>query len=258
MKLKGRVALITGGGQGIGRATALLFAREGARVALVARRRDRVEAVKEEIERQGGQALAISADVSVPADTRRMVAQTVEAFGSVDILVAAAGIFTYGHVVDHDDDAWLNLLKVNLYGVYLSDKAVLPVMIKNHWGRIINLSATSAFTAAPGWSAQCAAKTGILGLTRALAQEVASKGITVNAICPAWVRTSGADEAGEIEARAMGMTLDQYWEWTIKSYYPMGRITEPEEQAHLMLYIASEEAAGLTGQAIALTAGSPW
>jgi NAD(P)-dependent dehydrogenase (short-subunit alcohol dehydrogenase family) len=258
MKLEDRVALITGGAGGIGKATALLFAREGARVALAARKRARVEAVREEIEGAGGQAIAIQADVSLPQDTQRMVEQTVQAFGKVDILVAAAGIFVYGHVADHDDDAWLELLKVNLYGIYLSDKAVLPLMLKNGWGRIINVSATSAFTAAPGWSAQCAAKTGILGLTRALALEVAGKGITVNAICPAWVRTSGADEAAEIEAQAMGMTLDEYWQWTIKNYYPMGRITQPEEQASLMLYLASEEAAGMTGQAIALTAGSLW
>ncbi len=258
MKLQGRVALITGGGGGIGRATALLFAKEGAKIALAARRQDHVDAVKKEVEQAGGEAIAMQIDVSVPADTRRMVDQTVAVFGKVDILVAAAGIFAYGHVVEHDDDAWLNLIKVNLYGMYLSNKAVLPEMIKKHYGRIINLSATSAFTAAPGWSAQCAAKTGILGLTRALALEVAGKGITVNAICPAWVRTSGADEAAEIEAKTMGMTLDQYWEWTVKAYYPMGRITEPEEQAGLMLYIASEEAAALTGQAIAVTAGSLW
>jgi NAD(P)-dependent dehydrogenase (short-subunit alcohol dehydrogenase family) len=235
-----------------------LFAKEGAKVALVARSPDGAGGVRKEIEKIGGQAIAITADVSVPEDTRRMVQETVKALDKVDILVAAAGIFTYGHVVDHDDDAWLNLLKVNLYGIYLSNKAVLPVMIENRWGRIINLSATSAFTAAPGWSAQCAAKSGILGLTRALALEVADKGITVNAICPAWVRTPGADEAAEVESKAMGMTVDEYWKWTIKNYYPMGRITEPEEQAHLMLYIASEEAAGLTGQAICLTAGSPW
>ena len=258
MKLNNRVALITGGSRGIGRATALLFAKEGAKVALVARRKEGVETVKQEIEQAGGQAIAVAADVSAPADTQRMVAESVAAFGKVDILVAAAGIFTYGHVVDHDDEAWLNLLKVNLYGVYLSNKAVLPVMIKNGWGRIINVSATSAFVGAPGWSAQCAAKTGMLGLMRALALEVAGKGITVNTICPAWVRTPGAAEAAEIEAAAWGITVEEYWQQTIKASYPMGRITEAEEQAHLMLYLASEEAAALTSQAISVTAGSPW
>jgi NAD(P)-dependent dehydrogenase (short-subunit alcohol dehydrogenase family) len=258
MKLEDRVAVITGGSGGIGRATGLLFADHGAKIALVARHKDGVEEVRKEIESKGGAAIAIAADVSDPSDAYRMAEEATGALGSIDILVAAAGIFTYGHVVDHDDQAWLDLLRVNLYGVYLSDKAVLPSMIENGWGRIINVSATSAFTGSPGWSAQCAAKTGILGLTRALALEVADKGITVNAICPAWVRTEGADEAAEVESEAMGMTVDEYWEWTIESFYPMRRITEPEEQAHLMLYLASEEAKGLTGQAICLTAGSPW
>ena len=258
MKLADRVALITGGSGDIGRATALLFAEQGARIALVSRNRDGVEDVRRTVESRGSEAIAIAADVSDPTDAYRMATETVEAFGRIDVLVAAAGVFAYGHVVDHDDQAWLDLLRVNLYGVYLSDKAVLPSMIENGWGRIINVSATSAFTGSPGWSAQCAAKTGILGLTRALALEVADKGITANAICPAWVRTGGADEAAEIESDALGMTVDEYWEWTIDNFYPMGRITEPEEQAHLMLYMASAEAKGLTGQAICLTAGSPW
>lgn len=258
MKLENRVALITGGSRGMGRAAALLFAREGASIAVVSRSIAGSEKVRHEVETLGTPAIAISADVSQPAETRRMVDETVAAFGKVDILVAAAGVFTYGQVVEHDDDAWLDLIRVNLFGVYLSDKAVLPSMIERRWGRIINLSATSAFAAAPGWSAQCSAKSGILGLTRALALEVAKYGITVNALTPAWVRTPSANEAAGIESKALGMTVDEYWDWTIKNSYPMGRITEPEEQAHLMLYLASEEAAGLTGQAIALTAGSPW
>jgi NAD(P)-dependent dehydrogenase (short-subunit alcohol dehydrogenase family) len=258
LRFENRVALITGGSRGIGKATALLLAREGAKVTVVARHQNGVEAVKEEIEQAGGQALALAADVSIPSETQRIVEATVAAFGKVDILLAAAGIFTYGYVVDHDDEAWLNLLKVNLYGVYLCNKAVLPFMVKNRWGRIINISATSAFVGSPGWSAQCSAKTGMLGLSRSLALEVAGQGVTVNCICPAWVETPSAQEAAEIESAALGITVAQYWKETIERFYPMGRITQPEEHAHLIAYLASEEAAGLTGQAIPLTAGSPW
>ncbi|NIM94750.1 MAG: SDR family oxidoreductase [Anaerolineales bacterium] len=258
MKLKHRVALITGGNRGIGKATALLFAEEGAKIAVVSRSFDQLEVVSELIRDSGGEAIPISADVSVPEDTHRMVSETINFFGKLDILVASHGVFAYGNVIDHDDQAWLDLIKVNLYGVYLANKAVLPEMIKNGWGRIINLSATSAFTAAPGWSAQCSAKSGILGLTRALALEVAANGITVNALCPAWVDTESADEAAEIEAEFLGVSVEEYWKTTIDGFYPMGRITTAEEQAQLMLYLASEEAAGMTGQAISLTAGSPW
>jgi 3-hydroxybutyrate dehydrogenase len=214
--------------------------------------------VKAEIEATGGEALVSPADVASPADTQRMVQETVDRFGRLDILVCAAGTFTYGYVVDHDDAAWLDLIYVNLYGVYLSNKAALPPMLRQQWGRIVNVSATSAFVGSPGWSAQCSAKTGLLGLTRALALEVAAQGVTVNSICPAWVDTPGADEAARIEAEAMGISVDQYWKDTIERYYPMGRITQPEEQAQLIAYLVGDEAGGLTGQAIPLTAGSPW
>jgi NAD(P)-dependent dehydrogenase (short-subunit alcohol dehydrogenase family) len=226
-------------------------------VGLVARQLKGLEEVRAEIQASGGQALSISANVSIREDVYRMASQVLETFGRVDILVAAAALNRWGYLIDHDDEAWLEVLKVNLYSLYLCDKAVLPSMIANRWGRIIHVSAMSAFNAAPGWSAQCAAKSGILGLTRALALEVADQGITVNAICPAWVRTPGADEWAKMESRAQGLTIEQYWKAQLQSY-PIGRITESEEQAHLMLYIASEEAAALTGQAICLTGGSPW
>jgi NAD(P)-dependent dehydrogenase (short-subunit alcohol dehydrogenase family) len=258
MTLQGRVALITGASQGIGRATALLLARQGVAVGLAARTRSKLELVKDEIEAAGGQALVAVTDTAVPEDNQRMVQAVLDRFGRLDILVCAAGIFTYGYVAEHDDQAWLDLIKVNLFGVYLSNKAALRPMLQQKWGRIVNVSATSAFVGSPGWSAQCSAKTGMLGLTRSLALEVAAHGITANCICPAWVDTPSAEEASRIESAALGIGVDQYWKNTIEQYYPMGRITRAEEHAHLILYLVSEEAAALTGQAIPLTAGSPW
>ncbi len=257
MDFNQRVALVTGASRGIGKAAALLFARQGARVVLVARKPEGLAKVKDEIEAADGQAITLPADVSIPGQVYAMVEQALRLFGRIDILVASAAVNRWGTVLEHDDAAWLEVLHANLYSVYLTDKAVLPAMLANRWGRIINVSAMSAFNAAPGWSAQCAAKAGILGLTRALALEVAAQGVTVNAICPAWVRTEGAGEWAAQEGAALGLSQEQYWQLQLKSY-PIGRFTEPDEQAHLMLYIASDEAAALTGQAICLTGGSPW
>jgi NAD(P)-dependent dehydrogenase (short-subunit alcohol dehydrogenase family) len=130
-------------------------------------------------------------------------------------------------------------------------------MLKQKWGRIIYVSATSAFRCEAGWTAKCTAKTGLLGLTRGLALEVAQHNITVNAVCPAWVRTERAEFAVGQQAKRDGKPPEQLWE-EIVAAYPMKRVTEPDEQADLMLYLASEAARSMTGQAIALTAGAEW
>ena len=130
-------------------------------------------------------------------------------------------------------------------------------MLDKKWGRIIFVAATSSFRCEPSWTAKCSAKTGLLGLTRGLALEVAGDGVTVNSICPAWVKTERADFAVKEQALRDGISVAELWEKTVKKY-PMNRITEPEEQADLMLYLASESARSLTGQAIALTGGSEW
>ncbi len=257
MKLRDRVAIITGGGRGIGKATALLFAKEGANVCVAARTAKEIEAVKEEIVAGGGQAIAVQTDVSKAEDANRMVASTIDAYGKLDILVCAAGVLAVGEIQSHDDKEWQRVLDINLTGVYLCNKAAIAPMIKNRWGRIINVSSTSGNYGGAGEGAYCASKHGVLGLVKCLALEVADKGITVNAICPGWVWTKMAEELGEIEARAQGISVNQYWQ-EVRATNPQHRILEAREVAHLMLYIASEEAKGLTGQAITLTAGSLW
>jgi NAD(P)-dependent dehydrogenase (short-subunit alcohol dehydrogenase family) len=257
MLLENRVALITGGASGIGLATARRFGREGAKLCIATSNQDKIDRAVPSLLREGFEVLGVPVDVRQTASVQTMVSDTLDAFGRIDILVCSHGYSNFGDVVEQDEDEWLKVLDVDLIGCYRCSKAALPVMLKQEWGRIIYVSATSAFRCEAGWTAKCTAKTGLLGLTRGLALEVAQHNITVNAVCPAWVRTERAEFAVGQQAKRDGKPPEQLWE-EIVAAYPMKRVTEPDEQADLMLYLASEAARSMTGQAIALTAGAEW
>jgi NAD(P)-dependent dehydrogenase (short-subunit alcohol dehydrogenase family) len=257
MLLENRVALITGGASGIGLATARRFGREGAKLCIATSNQDKIDRAVPSLLREGFEVLGVPVDVRQTASVQTMVSDTLDAFGRIDILVCSHGYSNFGDVVDQDEDEWLKVLDVDLIGCYRCSKAALPGMLKQKWGRIIYVSATSAFRCEAGWTAKCTAKTGLLGLTRGLALEVAQHNITVNAVCPAWVRTERAEFAVGQQAKRDGKPPEQLWE-EIVAAYPMKRVTEPDEQADLMLYLASEAARSMTGQAIALTAGAEW
>ncbi len=253
-KLQGRVAMITGAGRGIGRAIALAFAKEGARVALTARTASELEEVVSKIRSGGGEAVALTADLAAPGEPQRIVRDTEAVLGPVEILVNNAGIGSSSNpkpVVDFDDDFWEFSLRLNLTVPYLLSKAVLPGMLARHWGRIINIASINGKTPSLHGAAYAASKHGLLGLTRTLALEVAREGITVNAVCPGPVHTVMNDRRIEYDAKRRGITFAEL-EQTMT---PIGGRLEPEDVAPLAVYLASEEARMVTGQAMNVCGG---
>jgi NAD(P)-dependent dehydrogenase (short-subunit alcohol dehydrogenase family) len=257
LKLEGKIALITGGGRGIGRAVAFAFAREGARVALCSRTGVELERVADEIRRECGvEVHCAPCDVSESQDVREFFLSALNAFGrGADIVVNNAGIAESAPVTRTDDAHWRRHLAVNLDGAFYCTRAALPAMIERGWGRIINVASIAGKTGAPYIAAYAASKHGVLGLTRSVALEVASKGVTVNAICPGYVDTDMTTHAvQQIEAKT-GRTAADALD-AIKRMSPQNRLVTPEEVAALALLLASEDGRGITGQAINVDGGS--
>ncbi len=257
MKLSGKLALITGGGRGIGRAVAFEFAREGAQLAVAARTLVQLEEVAREVEKEfGARALAVACDVSDRESVARMFDKVREHFGrGADILVNNAGIAESAPLLKTEDELWHRHLAINLTGTFYCTRAALPDMLKSAWGRIINISSIAGKTGAPYISAYAASKHGVLGLTRSLALEVATKGITVNAICPGYVETEMTTRAVENITAKTGKSEQEVFE-SIKRMSPQQRLVTAEEVAALALLLASDEGRGINGQAINVDGGS--
>jgi NAD(P)-dependent dehydrogenase (short-subunit alcohol dehydrogenase family) len=190
VKLRGQVAIVTGAGRGIGRAAALVFAREGAAVALAARTASELEAVAGQIRGTGGRAVAVPTDVAQEASVAALVERVLGELGQVDILLTAAGVATFGPLVDAKPDLWDRMMAVNARGVFLTCRAVLPAMMRRRRGTIINIVSVAAKRAIPGGAAYTASKHAVLGLTRVLAEEMRPHGVRVGALCPGAVDTS--------------------------------------------------------------------
>ena len=253
-QLANRIALITGAGRGIGRAIALAYAAEGARVALTARTTGELDEVVGQIRTAGGTALAFPADLGDRAVPQRLVAGVERALGPVEILVNNAGIGSSSNprpVVDFDDAFWDQTLAINLTAPYLLCKAVLPSMLARKWGRIITIASVNGKIGSLHGVAYAASKHGVLGLMRTLAMEVASQGITVNAICPGPVHTVMNDRRIEYNAKRRGVAVQEHE----ASLTPIGRRLEPEEIAPLAVYLATNAAAAVVGQAINVDGG---
>jgi NAD(P)-dependent dehydrogenase (short-subunit alcohol dehydrogenase family) len=249
MRLANRTALITGGTSGIGRATAVLFAQEGARVAVTGRDAARGLEVANRIENTNGKALFIRSDVRLAADCRHAVEETLATFGGLDILFNNAGVFFPRTVPDCPEEEWDLTLDVNLKGTYLMSKYALPAMIAAGRGVIINNSSGWGLVGGDSAAAYCASKGGVVLLTKAMAIDHGRQGIRVNCICPGDVETPMLPE----DARQRGQSWETYLAGAANR--PLGRIGQPEEIARAALFLASDESSFMTGAALVVDGG---
>ena len=250
MKLTNQVAIITGAGRGIGQAIAQAYAREGARLVLAARSQPELEQTAAEIAKSGAQAIAVPTDVTDPAQAERLASAALTRFGRIDLLVNNAGVSgPVGPLQDNDIAQWAETISVNLTGTFLVCRAVIPAMVKQGGGKIINLSGAGAANAWSNLSAYCASKAAVVRLTEGLAQELAPHNIAVNALGPGSVHTSMWDKMTQDAARAGADFIHR-----LGLQVTSGGGASIDECAELAVWLASQESANLTGRLISATA----
>ena len=240
---KGKVAIVTGASRGIGRSIALALAAEGARIVAVDMAPEGVEALANEIKAMGGEALAVRGNVTVSADTERMVDAAVEAFGRVDILVNNAGITRDGLLLRMKDEDWDAVLTVNLKGAFLCTRAASKVMTKQRYGRIINIASVVGQMGNAGQANYCASKAGLMGLTKSNARELAKRNVTVNAVAPGFIATDMTD------------ALPEKVKQELTAQIPLERLGSADDIANAVVFLAAERSGYVTGQVIGVNGG---
>ncbi len=251
MRLENRVALITGGNSGIGKATAILFAQEGARICITGRDEPRCQEVVREIkEKEGGEAIYVCADVRDSEECRRTVEKTLEAFGRLDILFNNAGVYFPNNVLDCSEEEWDLTIDTNLKGTFLMSKFALSPMIEQRSGVIINNGSGWGIVGGNKAVSYCASKGGVVLMTKAMAIDHATQGIRVNCLCPGDVKTPMLDE----DAKMRGLTWEEYHEQAV-AQRPMGRIGTPDEIAKAALFLASDDSSFMTGATLVVDGG---
>lgn len=246
--LKGKAAIVTGASSGIGRQTAVRLGAEGARVVLVARRGEALREAAAEIQAAGGDALAVPADVTVPAEAERCIREAVAALGRLDILVNAAGMLESGSIENTSLELWDRTLDLNLTSVFDLMRLAVPYLIESK-GCVVNVSSVNGLRSFPNVLAYCVSKAGVDQLTRCAALELAAKGVRVNAINPGVTRTN-LHRAGGMEDEAYVQFLEHS-----RTTHPLGRIGLPDEAADLILFLASDRAAWITGATVNFDGG---
>jgi NAD(P)-dependent dehydrogenase (short-subunit alcohol dehydrogenase family) len=244
--------LVTGGGRGIGRAIALAFAEPGRVVAVAARTRAELDEAAAALAARGARAIPLTVDVTDGAAVDRAFDELGTAARSLDVVVNNAGVGGGEPIDQTDPAAWRRVLDTNVWGTFLVTRRAVPMLADG--GRVINVSSVLGRFGVPGYTAYCASKHAVIGFTRALALELAARGITVNAICPGWVETEMAAQGMRMGASKLGVTYDEFRRQALNAV-PIGRIIQPEEVASLVKFLASPEASAITGQTYNICGG---
>jgi meso-butanediol dehydrogenase / (S,S)-butanediol dehydrogenase / diacetyl reductase len=249
-----RCAVVTGAATGLGRATALAFARDGYAVTLIGRRAEPLEQLAGELRDSGGQAIAAPADVTSREQAAAAIGAAVEHFGGIDVLVNNAGVGDSGPLLDESLERWEETLRINLTGAFLTTQLALPHLIERR-GAVVNVASVNGVLAGQGWTSYCVSKAGLIMLAKCVANDYGRQGVRANAVCPGWVRTPMGDHDMDEVGRAHGLDREEAYARAHRQH-PLGRPAQPEEIADVIAFLASSAAAYVTGATVMVDGGT--